>query len=91
MLTCQRGTLGTVPTFLLLSPWPVSWQWLPSCLQPSAWPQTAQGSSQLDRPTGRQMDRQTIDTQIWTEMDTWTAKHMDRDGQKDNAPSVPSG
>ena len=50
-----------------------------------------QGSSQLDRTTGRQMDRQTIDTQIWTEMDTWTAKHMDRDGQKDNAPSVPSG
>ena len=173
MLTCQRGTLGTVPTFLLLSPWPVSWQWLPSCLQPLAWPQTAQGSSQLtdqlvdkwtgrqlihrygqrwthgqpntwtemdrkimhlqfpvvefppcvciwrgkgewrkcteqvssqlDRLSGRQMDRQTIDRQIWTEMDTWTIKHMDnqthgqrwmvknidKDGQIDNAPSIP--
>ena len=44
-----------------------------------------QVSSQPDRPTGRQMDRQTIDRQIWT------AKHTDRDGQADNAPSVPSG
>ena len=44
-----------------------------------------QVSSQLDRPTGRQMDRQRIDRQIWT------AKHMDRDGQADNAHSVPSG
>ena len=35
---------------------------------------TEQVSSQPDRPTGRQMDRQTIDRQIWT------AKHMDRDG-----------
>jgi len=46
---------------------------------------TEQVSSQPDRPTGRQMDRQTIDRQIRT------AKHMDRDGQTDNAPSVPSG
>ena len=41
---------------------------------------TEQVSSQPDRPTGRQMDRQTIDRQIWTEMDTWTIKHMDSDG-----------
>jgi len=45
---------------------------------------TEQVSSQSDRPTGRQMDRQRIDRQIWT------AKHMDRDGQADNAHSVPS-
>ena len=129
MLTCQRGTLGTVPTFLLPSPRHVSWQWLPSCLQPLAGPQTAHSShhevqsqheeghsvyalgegkeseenvlsklavSWTDQLVDRWTGRQSIDRygQRWThgQSNTWTVmdgQHIDKDGQIDNAPSIP--